>query len=455
MMARICVVDDNDLLRESLEEALRREEHEVDSHANPCDALEALKRRRCEVVVSDLKMPRMDGIAFLREILTIDRDMPVILMTAFGSVSSAVEAMKLGAFDYIQKPFEADEIALLVERAHQHRALRSDNEAWRVSLEDGQRERVMVGESRTIREIRGRCEQISRSSATVLIHGESGVGKELVAREIHRLSPRAERPLLGLNCAALSAHLLESELFGHERGAFTGADRQRKGRFELADGGTLLLDEISEMALPLQAKLLRVLQEKQFERVGSSVTRGADVRIIATTNRDLAEWVREGRFREDLYYRLNVLPMRVPALRERREDVALLADHFLQRAARRDGRPAVRIEPAAVRLLRDYHWPGNVRELENVCERAAVMAESGILRIALLEPWLAGPMPGREADYDLQSGSMLADLERQLIEQTLVRFNGHREKTARALGIGVRTLGIKLKRWREEARRAG
>ncbi len=454
-MARICVVDDNQLLRDSLVETLVREDHEVQSFPEPRSALAALRAQRFDVVVSDLKMPGMDGITLLKEVLTIDCDMPIVLMTAFASVASAVEAMKLGAFDYIQKPFEGDAIALLVERAYQHRCLKADNEALRASLSNGLAEREMVGTAPCMREIKDRCAQVGGSSATVLIYGESGVGKELAAREIHRHSPRSEKPLLALNCAALSENLLESELFGHERGAFTGADRLRKGRFELADCGTLLLDEISEMALPLQAKLLRVLQEKQFERVGSSVTQSADVRIIATTNRDLVKWVAEGRFREDLYYRLNVLPIRLPALRERREDIPLLVDYFLQRVARRDGRQVLKLEPAAARLLRDYHWPGNVRELENVCERAVVMAGGDVLRVRVLEPWLQAAIPEGDNFGHLRPGSMMSDMERQLIERTLLHFNGHREKTAKALGIGLRTLGMKLKKWQEEARRAG
>ncbi len=454
-MAVVYVVDDNELLQDSLREALRREEHEVETFPDPLEALAALKQKRCHVIVSDLKMPRMDGIAFLREVLALDKEIPVILMTAFGTVSSAVEAMKLGAFDYIQKPFEAVEIGVLVDRAYQHCCLKSDNEALRASLSDGLAQRALVGDSRLMREIRRRCEQVARSSATVLVTGESGTGKELVAREIHGVSPRAERPMLALNCAAISSNLLESELFGHERGAFTGADRDRKGRFELADGGTLLLDEISEMPLPLQAKLLRVLQERQFERVGSCMTRTVDVRIVATTNRDLADWVRRGKFREDLFYRLNVLPITVPPLRDRRDDVAVLADYFLERIARRDGRKKIRLEPAAVRAIRDYHWPGNVRELENICERASVLTGQDVLRAATVEAWLQGEINHQDDFRNLRPGFLLQDMERQLIERTLVQFNGHRERTAKALGIGVRTLGMKLKKWQEEARRAG
>ena len=454
-MALVYVVDDNDLLRDSVREALVREEHEVETFPHPVAALEALEQRRCHVVVSDLKMPRMDGITFLKEVLCLDSEMPVILMTAFASVTSAVEAMKLGAFDYIQKPFEAVEIALLVDRAYQLRCLKVDNEALRVSLADRAPKRVLVGDSRLVREVRQRCAQVADSIATVLVTGESGTGKELVSREIHNLSPRADRAFLAVNCAAISSNLLESELFGHERGAFTGADRERKGRFELADGGTLLLDEISEMPMPLQAKLLRILQERQFERVGSSVTRDVDVRVIATTNCNLAEWVGRGKFREDLFYRLNVLPIAVPPLRDRRDDVVMLADHFLAQIARRDGRKQAQVEPAAYRVLRDYHWPGNVRELENICERATVLGGRDVIRAATIEAWLQGEITQQDEFRNLRPGYLMHDMERQLIERTLVQFNGHREKTARTLGIGVRTLGMKLKKWQEEARRAG
>lgn len=454
-MALVYVVDDNELLQDSLRETLRRDEHEVEVFSHPIDALSAMKRRRCHVIVSDLKMPRMDGITFLKEALALDAEVPVILMTAFGSVTSAVQAMKLGAFDYLQKPFEAMEIGLLVDRAYQHRCLKADNEALRASLSDGLPRRAMVGDSRSMRELRVRCQQLARSNATVLVTGDSGTGKELISREIHALSSRANRPFLAVNCAAISSNLLESELFGHERGAFTGADRERKGRFELAEGGTLLLDEISEMPLALQAKLLRVLQERQFERVGSSVTLAVDVRVIATTNRDLSDWVRRDKFREDLFYRLNVLPIEVPPLRDRRDDIPMLTDHFMARIAQRDGRQKTRLEPAAVRALRDYHWPGNIRELENICERAVVLGDSDVLRVSTVEAWLQGEITQQDEFRNLRPGFLLADMERQLIERTLVQFNGHREKTAKALGMGVRTLGMKLKKWQEQARQVG
>ena len=450
-MARVCVVDDKELIRESLAETLSREDHQVTAFADPVEALDAIRGGGFDLVISDLKMPRMDGISLIREMRSSQCETPTIVMTAYATVATAVEAMKLGAFDYIQKPFEADAINLQVDRALQHARLRQENEALRTSLNDLRETRPLVGDSEVMVQLRERITRIAESDATVLISGESGTGKELVARAIHGQSRRADRALLCLNCAALSGNLLESELFGHERGAFTGADRLRKGRFELAHCGTLLLDEISEMALPLQAKLLRVLQEGEFERVGSSVTRRADVRVIATTNRSLGDWVAKKRFRSDLFYRLNVLPVVVPPLRERVADVPQLVRHFFERGARREGRSPLRVEQTAMSLLQRYSWPGNVRELENLCERAAVLVSDGVVTSGLIDSWISGGVQPAEEFTNLRYGRMLEDAERQLIERTLGRCNGHRANTAKALGIGVRTLGMKLKQWREEA----
>jgi DNA-binding NtrC family response regulator len=309
-MARIAVVDDKAMLRDSLAETLQRDDHVVETFAEPHAALPELLSGRFDLVLTDLQMPKMTGVELLKELRSGGCEVPVIVMTAYGTVDSAVAALKLGAFDYLQKPFDANVITVQVERALRHGRIARENEMLRASLADRQPRRQLIGDSDAMVQLRVKIEQIGRSQGTVLIAGASGTGKELVASAIHAASRRADQPMLCLNCAALSANLLESELFGHEKGAFTGADRTRKGRFELADGGTLLLDEISEMALPLQAKLLRVLQEGEFERVGSSTTRRADVRVIATTNRDLTEWVQKKRFREDLFYRLNVLPVR-------------------------------------------------------------------------------------------------------------------------------------------------
>lgn len=449
-MARICVVDDKEILRESVTAALTREDHDVQAFADPVEAVSIIKKESFDLILSDLKMPRLDGLSLIREVREGGVDTPIIMMTAFATIPTAVEAMKLGAFDYLQKPFEVDALNALVERALEHARLRRENEALRVTVNDTRAARRLIGSGRTMERLADQLDRVCASHATVLITGESGTGKELVASYVHRNSPRADNPMLCLNCAALSASLLESELFGHERGAFTGADRTRKGRFELADGGTLLLDEISEMALPLQAKLLRVLQEGEFERVGSSTTRRADVRIIATTNRSLSDWVAKRRFREDLFYRLNVLPVTVPPLRDRIEDVPELLDWFLGRAARQRGVAPLQVDPAALRLLMEYSWPGNVRELENLSERAVTLSESELMSVDLIEPWLQGATQSVAGVGSLREGKMLQDMERRLIEQTLSRFNGHRAKSAKALGMGVRTLGMKLKLWREE-----
>ena len=456
-MARILVVDDQEMMRDSLAAALARDGHEVVAAGDGPAAVQRLsgsggKVERFDLLISDLKMPRMTGIELLAEVKRLRPDLPVILMTAFATVATAVEAMKQGAYDYIQKPFEADEIKLLVERALEHSRLVKENQALRSLAEASNAPRPLIGSGPAMGEVKRKIELVARSSATVLVRGESGTGKEVVARAIHAASDRRDRPMLAVNCAALSENLLESELFGHEKGAFTGADRLRRGRFELADGGALLLDEISEIAPALQAKLLRVLQESTFERVGSSVSQFADVRVIATTNRDLESAVAEGKFRQDLFYRLNVVPIDLPPLRERADDIPELCRYFLHQIARRDNTPFRHIEPEAVRLLQRYAWPGNVRELQNIIERAVILeGEPGVVRAETIEPWIR-PKVVESASVAAQAlaGKPLADIEKQVILSTLQQFKGHRSKTAGALGIGVRTLGMKLKRWREE-----
>lgn len=452
-MACICVIDDQAMMRDSLQATLAARDHKVFAYENAQDALTMIKQQSFDVILTDLRMPGLDGVALLRELRRLGIDVPVVLMTAHASVSTAVEAMKLGAFDYIEKPFNADEIEIVIERALRERALLRDNEVLRRQIEDLNGPRELIGRSPAILPVLEKIQRVAQSSATVLITGESGTGKELVARAIHAASPRADQPLLCVNCAALSPTLLESELFGHEKGAFTGADRMRKGRFELADGGTLLLDEVSEMAPPLQAKLLRVLQEREFERVGSSVTRRVDVRVIATTNRNLRDWAAKARFREDLYYRLSVLPIEIPPLRERKEDIPLLLDYFVGRIARREGRERPKFTEEALRVLQEYSWPGNVRELENLCERVSVLEAGREVTAQTLTPLLTGPIKVASAaanGIQYRDGQILSDAERDLILRTLERFGGHREKTAKALGIGLRTLGLKLKKWREE-----
>ncbi len=454
-MARILVVDDKEMMRDSLDAILTRAGHNVSTVDSAVKALERIKNISFEVIVSDLKMPEMDGLGFLDELKKQGSEVPVVMMTAYASVATAVDAMRKGAMDYIQKPFEADELIILVERALENKRIIKENEAYQTNARDWQRGRELIGNSPVMLKVMEKVERVAHTSSTVLIRGESGTGKEMIARALHAQSPRTNKPLLCVNCAALSSSLLESELFGHEKGAFTGADQVRKGRFELAEGGTLLLDEISEMDLQLQSKMLRVLQEREYERVGSSMTRQVDVRILATTNRNLEEWVKEGKFREDLFYRLNVVPVMLPSLRERVDhDLGCLSDYFLRRIADREGTPLRILGKDAIDLLKGYSWPGNVRELENLMERVAILSTEEIITSEMIHGWLelghdsqdGKPIQVKNGDHSMS----LASMEKELIEETLERFNGHRQKSAEALGIGIRTLGMKIKRWKEE-----
>ncbi|MGD9688176.1 MAG: sigma-54-dependent transcriptional regulator [Phycisphaerales bacterium] len=487
-MPLILVVDDKEMLRDSVGGTLSRAGLEVMSADGLPAAMEAISRRRPDAVVTDLKMPGGSGIDLLRQVREFDEDLPVIVMTAFATVETAVEALKHGAFDYVTKPFEGDEIIIAVKKAVEHARLKRDNAVLRRggmtpgSPDAGPRglDRL-VGNSAAMRRVKEQVHAVAESVGTALVYGESGTGKEVVARAIHELSPRKHATFLGVNCAALSESLLESELFGHERGAFTGAEKLRKGRFELAEGGTLLLDEISEVSTKIQAKLLRVLQERSFERVGASTPIGVDVRVVATSNVDLPRAVGSGAFRQDLFFRLNVLPIHLPPLRDRLEDVPALAEHFVAGIAQREGRSGLRIDTATLQAMCRYTWPGNVRELQNICERAVVLCKGPVIESSLVLPWLSGPTqspgdahanghhaatfgiasalprgfaepkPGAAEDQMLVPvwGRALEDIEREAIVKTLQRFNGHRQRTAHALGIGVRTLGLKLKKWKE------
>lgn len=448
---RVLVVDDHQAARESVADVLRAAGYETDAAASAVEALprleEAARREAAfDVVVTDLQMPGMDGLELIREINRRRLQVQSIMVTAHATIHSAVEAMRHGAFDYLEKPFDLSQLEELVARAYQRSTLSGDDP---VGSAAGDAELGMVGNSPAMQELRQRIAQVAPTDETVLICGESGVGKELVARAVHAASRRADQPLVSLNCPALSPQLAESELFGHVRGAFTGADAPRQGRFELAEGGALLLDEITEVGLPLQAKLLRVLQERTFEPVGSSETRSCDVRILASTNRDLATEIAEGKFREDLYYRLAVVPLNLPPLRERGDDVLLLVDHFLSRAARRLERPPSTLADDACQLLLDYHWPGNVRELENIITRACVLNQGAPIAAAELRPWLQQPesVGGPATEGVAEVGASLDEMERRLIVATLEHFDGHRQKTADALGIGVRTLSGKLRNY--------
>jgi two-component system, NtrC family, response regulator HydG len=483
-MSRILIVDDKEMMRDSVATTLSRRGHAVVTASSARDAVDKLAKRSFDLIITDLQMPEMSGLDLLEELRRIDEQIPVVFMTAYGTVETAVAAMKQGAFDYITKPFSGDVLLITAERAMEHGRLVKENQILRVAGSPGgtaaspgravfSTKHEMVGDGPQTARLRENIGSIADSHGTVLISGESGSGKEVAARAIHMLSPRANAPFLALNCAALSTSLLESELFGHEKGAFTGADKLRKGRFELADGGTLLLDEISEIGPEIQAKLLRVLQERAFERVGSSASRDVDVRIIATTNRDLPAEVAKGGFRQDLYFRLNVLPLAMPALRSHPEDIPALAAHFLGEVAKREGKPPKRFDEESMALLRAYAWPGNVRELQNICERAAVLTGDDVISASLVAPWLSHPQqPPLATSHALSNGHPLPDIiitadnsdlpaiicdgnltldeiERQTIVATLEHNRGHRQRSAEALGIGVRTLGLKLKKWKE------
>ena len=454
-IGRVLVVDDNARARQSMAHVLRHAGHAVQSCSSAIEALQLIERMEFDVIITDLQMPGMSGLEFIRELAEKKLEAQVVMVTAFASVASAVEAMRHGAFDYIEKPFDVDQLEQLVARALSHgdkvgkrSSVPAAGEAWQA---------MMIGDSPAMQRLRERIAQAAPTDETILISGESGTGKELVARCIHAASRRAGKALVSLNCPALSAQLMESELFGHERGAFTSADAPRVGRFELAEGGTILLDEITEIDPPLQAKLLRVLQERTYERVGSSETRRADVRVIATTNRDIRQEAAAGRFRQDLYYRLAVVPIDVPPLRERLADVPLLVEYFLGQAAERLQRSPCKLEPAAQDLLCHYHWPGNVRELENLVTRASVLSQGRALCAEELQAWLIEPPSDQNAadqpagdaasDSGTPTGTKLEDLERRMIETTLDHFDGHRAKAAQALGIGIRTLSNKLRQY--------
>ena len=443
---RVLVVDDHRQARESMSDVLRQAGHQVACCSSGAEALEAMARQPFDCVVTDMKMPGMTGIDLIVQIEQRRAAVQVVMVTAHATVATAVEAMRHGAFDYIEKPFDVDSLERLVSQAIRHgRLIRPEP-----GVEDcgGAASPVMIGSSPAMQALRSRILQIGPTPETVLITGESGTGKELVARAIHASSNRCDAALISLNCPVLSAHLMESELFGHERGAFTGADAPRIGRFEAAHGGTILLDEVTEVELSLQAKLLRVLQEKSFERVGSCKTLHVDVRVLATTNRNLQAEVVAGRFREDLYFRLAVVPLAVPPLRERRQDIPELADYFFQRCAKRLQREPCVLEPAARQLLVDYHWPGNVRELENIVTRASVLSAHGRATADDLCRWLiAAPEPSEPSPGAVEIGISLEEMERRLIEGTLEHFGGHRARTAKALGIGIRTLSGKLRQY--------
>ncbi len=447
-MDTILVVDDEVDTREALELILRREGHSVLTASSGQAALTSLQQDSdIDLVISDVKMPQLDGLALLRRVKAHDAGIVVVMMSGHNDVATAVDAMKEGAFDYLVKPFGKEEVLRTVQKALTLRTVLVENLALKQQVRDQFARAQVVGSSPTWRRVCAMTEQVAPSQATVLLTGESGTGKEVIARLLHRLSTRADEPFITLNAAALPSTLLEAELFGHEKGAFTGALHSKPGRFEQANGGTLFLDEIGEMSLEAQTKLLRVLQEGTFERVGGTRTLKVDVRIVTATNKHLPEEIAAQRFREDLYYRINVIEIHLPPLRERREDIPLLFTHFLQIYAKKNQQTITAVQQEALQRLQAYDWPGNVRELENVVERAVVLAQGPTIGVAELPPHFQDiePAPMRPDDGAYLPSTTLAELERLAIAQALLQHNGNRQATARALDIGLATLYRKMK----------
>lgn len=432
----ILIVDDEKNMRFVISRALKSAGHEVREAESGEDALAAIEESTPDLVLLDQRMPRMDGLTALGEIKKLHPELPVVMLTAHGNVEDAVTAMKAGASDYLTKPFDVEELKLAVKKALKLRSLKRQVDYLRGELNREYNTYGIIGDSPGMTKILKTVAQVAPAEATVMVYGESGTGKELIAKAIHEGSQRAEKPFIQLSCAALPETLLESELFGYEKGAFTGAADSRPGRFELADSGSLFLDEIGDISLAVQVKLLRVLETMTFERLGSGKTISVNVRLIGATNRDLPQLIKEGKFREDLYYRLNVIPINLPPLRERRSDIKLLANHFLARYA-----PDKHLSPESLRLLENYYWPGNVRELINTIERAAILSRNQVIAPDDLPAELkAGTLPAAGAFELPPEGVDLQSVEKQLIEQALTRTSGNRTKAAALLGISRHTL---------------
>jgi DNA-binding NtrC family response regulator len=443
---RILIVDDEANARTALAELLRDEGYAVETAADGFKALPKLEEFVPDLVVTDLKMPGLNGLELMQKLRERDPDAVVIVMTAFGAVDSAVQAMKQGAADYLTKPVNVDELSLVLKRELERKRLRAEAGQLREKLSERRRIDKIIGSSAPMQQVFDTVLQIAPSRASVLITGESGTGKELIAAAIHEHSPRAKGPFVKLHCAALAESLLESELFGHERGAFTGAVGRREGRFEQANGGTLFLDEIGEISPTIQVKLLRFLQEHEFERVGGNTTVKVDVRVVTATNRNLLQRVKDGQFREDLYYRLNVVSIEMPALRQRSSDIALLASHFLRKYAAENGKTLDGFSDEALAQLATYDWPGNVRELENAIERAVVVCKKGRVGVEDLTAAIIAAKP-RGDGVPTVPGATMAELERYAIMKTLEHTGGSTSRAAEMLGISPRTIQYRLQEY--------
>ena len=444
--AHILVVDDEINIRGALVTMLEKKGHQVRGVATAEEGLAQLEAAPAELVITDLRMPGIGGMEFLCRLKAAWPDTEVVVMTAYGSIDTAVEAMRYGAYDYLTKPIDRERFPIVVDKALERHTLTTENKQLRDRLETRTRFDQMVGESEPMQRVYNLVDMVAESAVTVLLTGESGTGKELVARAIHHKSTRANGPFVTLNCGALPENLFESELFGYEKGAFTGAMTTKIGRFELADGGTLLLDEVGELSLKSQVDFLRVLETKEFRHLGGTKLITVDARIIAATNRNLEEAVKQGDFREDLYYRLNVVPIRLPPLRERGDDIPLLAERFLSEFTAQHRREPKDVSRDAMRLLRLYAWPGNIRQLRNLMERLVItVRDSGIQPEHLPEEIQASKEDARTMVVAL--GSSLKDIERETIRRTLAEVTNHREKAAKLLGISLRALQYKIKEY--------
>jgi len=449
-MPTILVVDDKDSMRNMLTETLTDEGYRVDCAPDGRRALELVRNKSYDLVLTDLKMPDVDGLEVLGNVKDIDSDTAVIVMTAYGTIEDAVAAIKKGAYDFITKPFDTDHLCVLVNRALENRRLVAENTLLRQELLAGHGFSNIIGQNEKMVEISGLIQKVAMSDATVLLQGESGTGKELFARAIHSLSLRKDRPYITINCAAIPHELLENELFGSEKGAFTGAHARKMGKFEIANSGTVFLDEIGDMDISLQSKLLRVLQQKNFERLGGTKPIDVDVRVIAATNMDLNEQIRAKHFREDLYYRLSVFPINIPPLRERRDDIKRLTEYFVEKYCREMKKPIKSLSRDSVNLLEKYHWPGNVRELENTIERAVILAEGKKITPDHLAIRLQ-----RTDEIQLREGAGLKEIgahaqmkaEKATIVRVLKQVNGNKRKCARVLKIDYTTLFDKIKKY--------
>lgn len=439
MKFKILIVEDEKNMVWALTNALRQEGYQIDSVLRGDQAIETIERTNPDLVLLDIKLPGMDGITVLSTIRELGNDVPVVMMTAHGTLDTAIQAIKLGATDYLSKPFDLDEMKIIVQKALQFGEMTKEIHYLKDELNKSLKDKI-IGNSQKMKDLLEVAEQVAKSDATVLITGESGTGKEVIADYIFKTSLRSDKPFVKVNCGALTETLLESELFGHEKGAFTGAVSRKPGRFERAEGGTIFLDEIGEIPISIQVKLLRVLQQKEFERVGGTETLTADVRILAATNRNLAEMVEEGLFREDLYYRLNVIPVDIPPLRERREDISLLLEYFVNKFATKMNRKPLLIEESAMACLVNYNWKGNIRELENLVERMVILSRTGTVSLNDLPKEIKTKDDQMSLFYLPESGINLDEVEKDLIEQAMKRTDNNQTKAAKLLGISRHTL---------------